>query len=98
MIKISFQMNEDTASNRFNHSVLLFLIGHFITMSLRDILIGEFIGRCFSYVGVLGITHAIWFLKSLKLSKWIRYTMLFLSVVMSGVFLVMIRGYVFFGW
>lgn len=98
MIKISFQMNEETARNRFGHSCLLLFMGIFITMSLRDIFIGEFIGRCFSYVGVLGSTHAIWFLKSLELSKWIRYTMLFLSMVMSGVFIVMIRGYVFFGW
>ena len=98
MRKIFFQMNEETARNRLGHSGLLLLVGLFTTMLLRDILIGKFIGICFLYVGVLGSTHAVWFGKSLKLPKWMSYLLLFLSIVMIGVFIVMFIGFVFFGW
>ncbi len=98
MKKIFFQINEETAKKRLVYGNLLFIIGFVTVMLLKEKWTGELIGMCFLYASTLITTQALWFGKSFKLPKWAPYLMLFLSAVLSGLFVVMIIGFVFFGW
>ena len=94
MKKVIFQINEETAKKRLVYGNLLSIIG-FVTVYLLK---AKFIGICVLCAAVLIITQAVWFGEHPKLPKWVPYLLLFLSMVIIGVFIVMIIGFVFFGW
>ena len=94
MKKVIFQINKETAEKRLAYGSLLYIIG-FVTVYLLK---AKFIGICVLYAAALITTQSLWFGEHPKLPKWVPYFMLFLSAVLSVVLIVMIVGFVFFGW